>query len=135
MNMKHIVLTILVLLAALLATPTRGEEEIRSFSGERSKQTGEFEVEAPWILDWRITGEYAREMAVDISLVEAKTNIHQGNVLRARWPGNGVRLFREGGQFYFSVDSQLAGWTLTVKELTEEEAELYTPRNPGAVDY
>ena len=138
MIMQHIVRTKIVLLAALglalVSLPAWSEVEVRKFNGDRSMQTGEFEVEAPWILDWRVSGDYVRDMAVDVSLVEANTNIHQGNVLKARAPGNGVRLFREGGRFFFRVDSTLAGWTLTVKELTEEEAALYTPKNPR-LDY
>lgn len=98
-------------------------------------QTAEFDVDAPWILDWRVTGEYSRDMAVDVSLVEAGTNVHQGNVLKARDPGNGVRLFLEGGQFFFRVDSTLASWTLSVKQLTREEAELYTPKSSSRLDY
>jgi hypothetical protein len=98
-------------------------------------QTGEFEVRAPWILDWRVTGQYARDMAVDVSLLAALTNAHQGNVLKARSAGNGVRLFREGGRYFFRVDSTLAGWVLTVKELTPQEAELYTPKIPPPLDY
>lgn len=135
MKMQHVISIAIILGAALLASPAFGKELVAEFSGDRSTQTPEFEVEAPWILDWRVTGEYAREMAVDISLVEAKTNAHQGNVLKARAQGNGVRLFNEGGRFFFRVDSTLAGWVLKVEQLTEAEAELYTPKNPPALDY
>ena len=133
--MKHIVRIAFLLAITAVALPATAEETVRQFRGERSMQTGEFEVEAPWILDWRVTGEYARDMAVDVSLVQAPTNVHEGNVLKARAAGNGVRLFREGGRYFFRVDSTLAGWTLTVKQLTPEEAELYTPKTPAALDY
>ena len=122
----------LILLVAPLA---HGAELVAEFKGDRSKQTGEFEVDAPWILDWRVTGEYAREMGIDVSLIEAGTYVHQGNVLKTKNPGNGVRLFNEGGKFFFRVDSTLSGWTLKVEQLTREEAELYTPRSQNALDY
>ncbi len=133
--MKYAMFTAIIVAASLFAKPVLAEELVAAFSGERSMQTGEFKVEAPWILDWRVTGEYARDMAVDASLVEALTGAHQGNVLKAREQGNGVRLFRNSGRFFFRVDSTLAGWSLRVIQLTEEEAELYTPRDESRLDY
>jgi hypothetical protein len=135
MKFPILIMATLLLLAATWAQPVSAKELVGEFKGERSMQTGAFDVKGPWILEWRVTGEYAREMAVDISLVEAKSNIHQGSVLKARGPGNGVRLFTEGGEFFFRVDSTLAGWVLRVEQLTREEAELYTPRNSRGLDY
>lgn len=132
---SHIAYVLVALGAALCASPAQGKELIREFSGERPMQTAEFDVEAPWILDWRVTGEYAEEMAVDVSLVRSDFNVHEGNVLKTRGRGNGVRLFAQGGRFFFRVDSTLAGWHLRVYELTPEEAELYTPKNPSKLDY
>ncbi len=131
---------ILVSTFSLLFALTVGEKSVASelieeFSGERTMQTGEFEVEAPWILDWRVSGDYARDMAVDVSLVEAGTQLHKGNVLKTKSTGNGVRLFQEGGRFFFRVDSTLARWTLKVEQLTPEEAELYTPKSETRLDY
>ncbi|HUF82739.1 MAG TPA: hypothetical protein VMN03_16505 [Burkholderiales bacterium] len=133
--MKYAMFSAIIVAALLLAKPALGEELVAEFSGERSMRTGEFAVEAPWILEWRVTGDYARDMAVDASLVEATTSAHQGNVLKARAQGNGVRLFRESGKFFFRVDSTLAGWSLRAIQLTEEEAELYTPRGGTRLDY
>jgi len=135
MKIQHIVSALVLLGAALLASPAPGKELIRDFSGERTMKTAEFQVEAPWILDWRVTGEYADEMAVDVSLVRSDLNAHEGNVLKARGPGNGVRLFNQDGRFFFQVDSTLAGWRLRVFELTPEEAEEYTPRTQTPLDY
>lgn len=140
MNKKALKTTLTRLLAAcliaLVLTPVaQAAETVAEFKGERSIQTAEFEVDSPWILDWRVTGEYAREMAVDVSLIEAGTSAHQGNVLKTKNPGNGVRLFMQSGKYYFRVDSTLASWTLKVEQLTREEAEQYTPRNANALDY
>lgn len=93
--------------------------------------TGEFEVQAPWILDWRVGGEFSNAMAVDVSLMEAGTGVHQGIVLKSKIAGNGVRLFNQDGKFYFQVNSALANWTLKVEQLTREEAESYTPKSNG----
>ena len=43
------------------------ETLIREFSGSRSMTTSEFEVKAPWILDWRINSNYRENMGLEIS--------------------------------------------------------------------
>ena len=134
MNKQHFISTFLLVMAVFYAGPATAAELIREYKGGHAMQTGEFDVEGPWILDWRVSGDYARDMAVDISLFEAKTNMHMGNVLKTKSVGNGVRLFNEDGRFYFRVDSTLANWTLRVKQLTREEAALYTPKNPAKLD-
>jgi len=104
------------------------KELVREFRGSRATTTVEFEVRAPWILDWRISTDYPGQMAADISLVQAGTGAFEGSVLKTKWPGNGVRLFQESGKFQFKVISNLASWTLKVEQLTRAEAEEYTPR-------
>lgn len=126
---------------SVLASPDRGsvavirvaqhddDEFDFTFQGSASRTTAEFEIEGPWILDWRVTNDGGYELAVDVSLEEAGTGVHQGNVLKTKRTGNGVRLFEEGGRFYFRVNSSFAHWTLKVKALTPEEAARYTPRD------
>jgi len=97
------------------------------FRGSESRTTPEFEVEAPWIIDWRVTSREGFELAVDVSLERAGTGVHVGNVLMTKGTGNGVRLFEEGGRFYFRVNSSFANWSLKVIQLTPDEAEAYTP--------
>lgn len=115
---------------ACIAGSALAAETVREFRGSRSMNTPEFEVQAPWIIDWRVSGEFAESLAVDVSLVEAGTGVHMGSVLKTKATGNGVRLLREGGRFYFRVASSMAHWTLRVEQLTEAEAELYTPKQP-----
>lgn len=124
--------TLLALIApfALLSTPASAEQQVVEFHGSESRNTPEFEVRAPWILDWRITTDGAYESAVEISLEAAGIGVHEGRVIFTKQPGNGVRLFRNEGRFYFSVSSSFANWHLKVIELSEEEAALYTPREP-----
>lgn len=121
-------------LLMVLAHAAGAAETVREFRGDTSRILPDFEVSAPWILEWRVSTDHQGEAAVDISLEQAGTNVHQGNVLRTRWPGNGVRLFEEGGRFHFRVDSSLASWTLKVIQLTPEEAKAYTPRQRGPAD-
>lgn len=124
-------------LAALLAGAAlpafsgvgQAAQVVAEFHGSESRNTPEFEVQAPWILDWRVSTDGAYQSAVDVSLERAGTGAHVGSVLRTKYPGNGVRLFDESGRFYFRVDSMFVSWTFKVVQLTEAEAKTYTPRN------
>jgi len=117
-----------ILLAAAL--PVAGATLVREFSGTGFATTAEFEVEAPWILDWRVNSDYQRSMGIEVHLLDAATGFQKGLVLYTKYPGNGVRLFNESGRFRFRVSASLTRWKLKVEELTPEEAELYTPVRP-----
>ena len=106
------------------------KEEVVVFKGSESRYTADFEVKAPWILDWYVSGDGGGMLSVDITLEQAGTGVHQGSVLKTKWPGNGVRMFDEGGKFYFRVNSTTANWILKVVELTKAEAAEYKPREP-----
>lgn len=129
------VVTATLISGAFLCSTAQAETVVMEFKSSTSRNTPEFEVKSPWILDWRISTEGAYESAVEISLVEAGTGVHRGRVLMTKFPGNGVKLFNENsGEYYFRVDSSFATWTLKVIELTEEEAGKYTPKNAGVID-
>ena len=118
-----------VVLVAMLVTPLAGAQEtVREFSGNGNTTTAMFTVESPWLLDWRLDADYDQLVALDISLVEARTGRHIGRVLHTKYKGNGVKLFQEGGSYQLRVSSTLARWRIKIQQITEEEAELYTPR-------
>lgn len=112
----------------LATTSASGSELVREFRGKDNSTTPEFTVEAPWILDWRLDGDYDQLIALDVTLVEAKTGRHVGQILHTKRKGNGVRLFDTGGTYQLRISGSLARWTLKIKQLTPEEAEGYTPR-------
>ena len=115
-------------LLALLAGSAQGAQLVREFSGPNNSTTPAFTVEAPWILDWRLYGDYDQLVALEVTLVEAKTGRHVGQVVSTKRKGNGVRLFTQGGTYQLRVSGSLARWTVKIQQLTPEEAELYTPR-------
>jgi len=119
----------LVVLAVLccFAGTASSKELIQEFKGSDSKTTTEFEVKAPWIVDWRTNGDYPGQMAVEINLL-SPTGEYLGKIARTKYVDNGVRLFNEGGQYVLQVNSSLASWTLRVEQLTKEEAETYKPK-------
>ena len=120
-------LAVLALLSLTMGA-VQGAQLVREFRGSDNSTTPAFTVEAPWILDWRLDGDYDQLVALDVTLVEAKTGRHIGQVLHTKRKGNGVRLFRQGGTYQLRVSGSLARWTLKIQQLTPEEAELYTPR-------
>ena len=120
---------LLVLCSLLAAAPAaRAEQLIRQYSGDRNTTTPEFEVEAPWLIDWRVNSDYPNSMGVSVDLVDARTGAHQGRVFSTKAPGDGVRLISESGRYYFKVDTTVAYWTIKVIQLTRAEAEQYTPK-------
>jgi len=106
---------------------TFGKELIREFKGSGNKNTAEFEVTAPWIVDWRTHGDYPGQMAVEVNLATVSGE-YVGKIVTTKYVDNGVRLFHESGRFIFRVDSSLASWTLRVEQLTRQEAETYLPK-------
>ena len=129
--MRHFPL--LVALAALLSPLNAAAEVlVREFSGSRTMQTAEFEVEAPWLIDWRVNSEFEDSMGLAVVLMHEPSRTHAGTVMKTKYRGNGLRLMDQGGRFSFKVDSVLANWTIKVIQLTPEEAQLYTPKNQPA---
>ena len=128
--MKNAILGFVVFTAMCLAPfSSHGKELIKEFTGSESKTTVEFEVEAPWIVDWRTRGDYPGQMAVQVNLISSPSGEFLGKIITTKYVDNGVKLFKEGGTYRFQVNSSLASWTLRVEELTREEAETYTPNN------
>lgn len=118
----------IVLAAGALTGPAAAGELVREFSGDRSTQTVEFEVAAPWLIDWRVNSEFPQSMGISVTLVNA-SGAYEGLVLKTKAPGNGVRLLEQGGRFSLKIDATVVYWTLRVEQLTREEAELYTPKS------
>ena len=124
-TMKSLAATALL---TLVVGSVHGAQLVREFRGTNDSTTPAFTVEAPWILDWRLDGDYDQLVALDVTLVEAKTGRHIGQVVHTKRKGNGVRLFKQGGTYQLRVSGSLARWTLKIQQLTPEEAELYSPR-------
>jgi len=120
----------LIIVAALLplALSTSAGELVREFRGTDNTTTPNFTVDGPWLLDWRLDGDFDNLVALDIALIDAKTGRHVGRVLHTKYKGNGVKLFQDGGRYQLRVSSSLARWRIRIEQITAEEAELYTPR-------
>ncbi len=116
------------LMLILSAVSASAEELIVEFKGSGNRTTAEFNVRGPWILDWRINSDYTHMLSFDLDLVDGRTGVLKGSILRTKSLGNGVRLFNQSGSYRFRINGSFIDWHLKVKQLTPAEAELYTPR-------
>lgn len=122
----RISLIFLVLLFA--AVPADAKQRVAEFKGSGNSTTAIFRVESPWVLDWRLDGDFDQLLGLEITLIEARTSRHVGRVLYTKRRGNGVKLFHTAGLYQLRISSTLARWTVKIDQLTREEAELYTPK-------
>ncbi len=127
---SHFTTTVAALVLLLTGVSAGAEELIVEFKGNGNQTTADFNVRGPWILDWRINSKYTRMLSFDLDLVDGRTGVLKGSVLRTKRLGNGVRLFNESGSFRFRVNGSFIDWHLKVKKLTPAEAALYTPKSP-----
>ena len=126
--MKRLLLTFVAFLFLGTASSAQASELVRKFSGSRSTETAEFEVKAPWLVDWRVNSDFPSSMGIAVTLAYGGTGVHAGKVFKTKSPGNGLRLIEESGRFKFKVDAAITDWTLKVIQLTPEEAEDYAPK-------
>jgi hypothetical protein len=120
-------LVIAALVLSALATASAADR-VREFRGTGNATTAIFRVESPWLLDWRLDGDFDELVALDVTLVEANSGKHIGRVLHTKRKGNGVKLFKSGGRYQLRISSSLARWTIKIDQLSAEEAELYVPK-------
>jgi hypothetical protein len=125
---RHFTVSVATLVLLLAGVSTGAEELIVEFKGRGNQTTAEFKVRGPWILDWRINSEYTRMLSFDLDLVDGRTGVLKGSVLRTKSVGNGVRLFNDSGSYRFRINGSFIYWHLKVKKLTPAEAALYKPK-------
>jgi hypothetical protein len=125
---RQITISVVALLLLLPGVPAGAEQLIAEFKGSGNRTTAEFTVRGPWILDWRINSEYTRMLSFDLDLVDGRTGVLKGSVLRTKSLGNGVRLFNDSGSYRFRINGSFIDWHLKVKKLTPAEAAEYTPK-------
>jgi len=118
----------LLLIFTGIASSANAERIVREFHGTGNIVTPEFDIDGPWLLDWRVNGEFQQMIAIDIMLLDGRTGRHIGQVLHTKRVGNGVKLFESSGRYKLRIDSTLARWDVKIIQITAAEAELYTPR-------
>jgi hypothetical protein len=118
-----------VLLLLFIAGTVGSAGVVREFSGTSSMTTTDFEVDAPWILDWRVNGDFPAMLGLQVTLINAKNGAHVGQVVKVSdRAADGVSLFQQGGRYRIRVDATLARWTIKIEEISKDDAILYTPK-------
>ena len=127
--MMHRIPGSLLLLSLAVASPAiQAEKLVREFSGSRSIYTADFTVQDPWLIDWRVSSPNPRSMSISITLIDARTDAHAGQVVQSMREGDGLRLMNQSGVFRFRIDSDETEWTIRVLQLNRDEARIYTPK-------
>ncbi len=116
-----------LLVTIMLIPAASAEELVREFIGDGNRITSEFEVDGPWLLDWRVNSDYATFMSVDIVLLDGRTGFEVGRIKHKKEASDGVRLFQTGGSYKLRVDAIHTRWQLKVIELTPADAARYKP--------
>jgi hypothetical protein len=124
--MRTLLITLAIALAA--SAPAAAKTRVAEFSGTGNTTTAIFRVESPWLLDWRLDGDYDQMMGLEITLIEARSSRHVGRVVYTKIRSNGARLFHTSGLYQLRISSTLARWSVRIEQLTDEEARLYTPK-------
>ena len=130
MQQRTIVGIAAAVIIVVSASAVSAKQLVKEFRGSGNTTTAAFQVEGPWILDWRLDGDFDTLVALDVTLIDARNGRHIGRILHTKYKGNGVQLFEDSGRFQLRVSSTLARWTFKIEELSEEDAEQYTPRRP-----
>ena len=126
--MRKLTILLVATLLTFASMPADAKTRVAEFKGSGNMTTAIFRVESPWILDWRLDGDFEAMMGLEITLIEAKTSHHVGRVLYTKHRGNGVKLFHSAGLYQLRISSTLARWSVKIDQLTREEAELYTAK-------
>ena len=126
--MRKLTILLVATLLTFASIPADAKTRVAEFKGSGNMTTAIFRVESPWILDWRLDGDFEAMMGLEITLIEAKTSRHVGRVLYTKHRGNGVKLFHSAGLYQLRISSTLARWSVKIDQLTREEAELYTSK-------
>lgn len=127
MKTKRVIATVLGGALLCAAGSVTAEELVARFSGSASGTTDEFEVHAPWIMEWVVSGHEGQFEVVEIGLIDASTGAYEGITVKSKTAGSGVRLFDKGGNYYFRVSTSLMNWHINVKEISGQEAKEYKP--------
>lgn len=126
--MKPLRILITAMLALSFCSAATGKSLVTEFKGNSTLTTADFVVDGPWLLDWRLDGDYDQLVALDISLIESRTGRHVGRVLHTKYKGNGLKLFNDGGKYKLRISSTFARWRVRIQQISPEEVEQYTPR-------
>lgn len=124
---------VLCLALGLTATVAGGQEVVARFSGSGPSSTESFQVEGPWLLNWRVSSGSPMLTHLELHLYDAQTDRLAGVALRHTGVGSGQRLIREGGEYHIAVVGTGIDWAIEIEEAPEAVADLLR-QNPDLTE-
>ena len=116
-----------------LSVASHAQDVAARFSGSGPQSTASFNVEGPWLLNWRVGSDYPTTTYLEIHLYDAQTNRLAGIALRHTGVGSGQRLIREGGEYHIAVVGSGIDWAIEIEQAPEAVAELLR-QNPDLTE-
>ena len=107
------------------------------FTGDKTSNTGAFEMDSPWLLDWSARGKEDMSCSFtmwqkdakaglpcnfEMRLIDANSGEHVGMIAQLSGEGRGHKLFEEPGRYDIQVIAQNISWELMISPVNEETA-------------
>jgi len=119
----RVLFVIACLVATVFAAIAGAEPGSVKFSGHDSSTTKDFEVRAPWLLDWQVKSEFPELATFVLRLEDAASGQLLGIVTDFAGTGRGLKLFRKSGSFRLETIGQNADWSVEITEISEAWAD------------
>jgi hypothetical protein len=111
-----------ILLALQVCVASAADNDGVRFTGVDDGQTGVFEIEGPWLLDWSTSSETPLAAVFQMRLHDGGTGEFLGNIIELHGTGRGLKLFEEGGEFQIEVVASGVMWELDIANINEDQA-------------
>ncbi len=104
--------------APLTVAAAETDVPIAKFSGHNSEQTAEFDVKAPWLVDFEVNSEFP-DLATTVIRLEDDSDQTLGTAAAFRGTGRGLKLFRTSGRYRLDITSETTDWRIEISEISE----------------
>ena len=116
--LQRLYFSIVFLVAPLTVASAETDVPIAKFSGHNSEQTVEFDVKAPWLVDFEVNSEFP-DLATTVIRLEDTSDQTIGTVAGFRGTGRGLKLFRTSGRYRLDIASETTEWRIEITEISE----------------
>lgn len=110
------------LLAMSCAMAAIAEPPRFTFTGSGTGLTPEFEMDAPWLIDWRADSEFPRVTTIEFRLQDARSGQLLGIINQAEGSARGLKLLDDVGRFRVQVNAEDVSWKIDIMQVSGERA-------------
>ncbi|MEM7611103.1 MAG: hypothetical protein AAF270_05460 [Pseudomonadota bacterium] len=98
-------------------------QETLQFSGTESDSTATFEMNGPWLLDWRAMSDTPLAAMVELRLHDGESGRFLGTIAQLQGTGRGLKLFEQSGTYAIAVSASNVLWEIDISPLDKAQAE------------